>query len=112
MSHAESTHRRLYAQIPPMECVEGCTDCCGPIVFSAWEWAQVEDKRRAASVDCPYSVTGRCEIHDQRPMICRLFGTVDTDLMRCPHGRAPLQMLTEPEGAEIMRQYSEAGQRT
>ena len=30
-------HQRLYAAIPPFECIEGCTDCCGPVPWSAWE---------------------------------------------------------------------------
>ena len=42
--------------------------------------------------DCVPGPQG-CEVYDQRPLICRLFGT--TKSLPCPHGRGPEQ-LTEP----------------
>src|SRR5258708_28093736 len=29
--------RELYAQIPTFKCIEGCTDCCGPVAASREE---------------------------------------------------------------------------
>lgn len=66
-------HERLYARIPSFKCKEGCTDCCGPVPFSEWEWSRIKDKRKMdlATLICPYAVAGRCEIYEQRPLICR-----------------------------------------
>lgn len=31
----------LYASIPPVPCVPGCTDCCGPITMLPAEWERL-----------------------------------------------------------------------
>lgn len=103
-------HELLYSKIPSFGCKPGCTDCCGPIMFSKWEWDQVNDKRQVTLKDiktltCPYAVKGKCEIYGQRPLICRLFGAVDTPHLTCPHGCRPLWQITEEQGQEIMNDY-------
>ena len=101
---SENIIKRLRSEIPRMECRPGCSDCCGPIFFSAWEWSQVRDKRQATSPDakCPYVNTdGRCDIYEQRPIVCRLFGTVKTGIMACPYGCIPANPLTEEEVRRI-----------
>lgn len=104
----EKKHKQLYEKIPEFQCRPGCTDCCGIVPFSYWEWEQVKDKRKAdITLKCPYAVNGRCEIYEQRPLICRLFGTVDTVLLRCPHGYGPERLLTEEEAHKIMEEYRE-----
>lgn len=97
-------HKRLYKKIPGFKCKEGCTDCCGPIPFSRWEWGRIKDKRKAMSVSCPYSLNGKCDIYEKRPLICRLYGTVEGEL-ECPHGRKPAKMLTQDEAQRIMKEY-------
>jgi Fe-S-cluster containining protein len=99
----EQKHLDLYAQIPSFECKKGCCDCCGPVPFSKWEWEQVEDKRKATSLDCPYAVNGRCDIYEQRPLICRLYGTVQK--MKCPYGCKPEAYLSKESEIKIMEQY-------
>jgi len=96
-------HEALYKQIPGFKCKEGCCDCCGPIPFSPWEWSRVSDKRKAKSIDCPYATNGHCEIYEQRPLICRLYGTVKK--MQCPHGCGPVALLSERQEVEIMKEY-------
>jgi Fe-S-cluster containining protein len=100
------TLRQLYAKIPSFLCIEGCTDCCGPVPWTDVELAEIgrsappperSDKR------CPFSLSGRCDIHDRRPLMCRLYGAVED--LRCPHGRGPLQLLTVEEGHAIVRRY-------
>lgn len=99
-------HARLYKKIPSFRCIEGCTDCCGPVPWTEHELARVgldapprvgEDRR------CPFSLQGRCDIHDRRPFMCRLFGTVD-DLV-CPHGRGPLKRIATADGHDLVRRY-------
>jgi uncharacterized protein len=98
-------HQQLYDRIPKFECKKNCTDCCGPVPFSKWEWSRVKDKRKGTGLTCPYAVNGRCEIYDKRPLICRLFGTVED--LRCPHGQRPKKLLTKEEAYEILIEYSE-----
>jgi len=31
---------------PPVSCRWGCTDCCGPVPFSRWEWTQVPPEKK------------------------------------------------------------------
>jgi len=95
-------HEALYRQIPGFKCEKGCTDCCGPIPFTKWEWNRLSDKRRAKSITCPYAKNG-CEIYEQRPLICRLFGTVKS--MQCPYGCRPIVLLGERQEEEIMKKY-------
>ena len=105
-------HQQLYDKIPSFKCKPGCTDCCGPVPFSKWEWDRVSDKRHATPehikiLTCPYAVNGRCEIYEQRPLICRLFGAVDAPLMTCPHGCGPVGKLTDEQAREMMRIYTQ-----
>jgi len=103
-------HKQLYDKIPSFKCKPGCADCCGPVPFSRWEWGRVMDKRYAApaymkTLTCPYAVDGRCEIYEQRPLICRMFGAVDALLMACPHGCGPARKLTDEQAKEMLRVY-------
>lgn len=87
--------------IPKMECIEGCHECCGPVVFTKTEWDKVRIKRQAVSIHCPYITDNSCEIYDNRAILCRLFGVVER--MPCPYGMRPEQILTKDEEARILR---------
>lgn len=96
----------FHREIPPVPCIEGCTDCCGPVPFTLAEWARVPEKRQAThSRCCPYANNG-CDIYDQRPLVCRLFGAVaDEPLLECPHGRRAARPLTKQRRQEMMSKY-------
>lgn len=91
-------------QIPSFECIPGCHDCCGPVPFSKWEWSQIGDKREVISLDCPYMTKEGCAIYSQRPILCRLFGTVSR--MECPYGCKPSKLLSVKKEKELMVLYS------
>ncbi len=84
-------------QIPAFSCTPGCHDCCGPVTASSEEVAQLPIKSEAehaialADLSCPYLGENGCEVYDDRPLICRLYGT--TPSMLCPHGQKPEQMI-------------------
>jgi Fe-S-cluster containining protein len=103
---AAAVHAELYSKIPAFECIEGCTDCCGPVPWSAYELKQAglagPPPDRADDV-CVFSLAGRCDVHAARPLMCRLFGAVED--LRCPHGRGPLTLLPVEAGHEIVRRY-------
>jgi len=67
--------------------------CCGPVTASSEELARLPVKSEAehdaalAEYNCVHLGPNGCEVYDQRPLICRLFGT--TPRLPCPHGRGP-----------------------
>ena len=83
----------LRRQIPSFECVPGCHDCCGPVTTSPEEMSRLPRKtaaEQAAAMDelnCVHLGPQGCQVYDQRPLICRLFGT--TPNLPCPRGQGP-----------------------
>jgi Fe-S-cluster containining protein len=105
-SRVAEVHRQIYASIPGFECIEGCTDCCGPVPWSRFELKQAGLSRpppERADQRCPYSLAGNCGVHQARPLMCRLFGAVED--LRCPHGRGPLELLSTEQGHDLVRRY-------
>ena len=94
--------------IPSFECEPGCHDCCGPVTTSAEEMARLPRKSRAEQdaalerLDCVHLGPNGCTVYQERPMICRLFGT--TPRLACPRGRGPEQMI-EPQAEELVHQF-------
>ena len=88
-------HLRL--QIPSFACVRGCHDCCGPVTASSEEMSRLPVKSDAeheaalAEFNCVHLGPQGCTVYDQRPLICRLFGT--TPSLPCPRGNGPEQMI-------------------
>lgn len=106
LGKAARIHKQLYKKIPRFECIEGCTDCCGPVPWSTYELQQARLSAPPpdnADKTCDFAKGGRCAIHEHRPLMCRLFGTVDD--LRCPHGRGPLKRLSTETGHDIVRRY-------
>lgn len=92
--------------IPKMKCKITCSDCCGPIPFSKWEWEQIQNKKYSVNgVDCPYISFLGCEIYNDRPIMCRLFGTSKNDKIECPYGHIAVNPLSEEISRQIVRIY-------
>jgi Fe-S-cluster containining protein len=106
MSH-DKTLERLYAEIPYMECKEGCHDCCGIVPFSKEEWEAVEPKLKATDIHCPYISDEGCAIYENRPFMCRLFGTSKEKRMICPHGCRSLKLLTVRKTRRLVKKYQQ-----
>ncbi len=89
----------LRTRIPPFECKPGCHDCCGPVTASSEEMAELpvksdkEHEKALANFNCPHLGDNGCQVYDERPLICRLFGT--TPKLTCPNGCRPEQMIEE-----------------
>lgn len=98
------TIKYIKKQIPTFKCKPSCTDCCGVIVMSRWEWDLIEDKRTASGLTCPYASEKGCEIYEQRPILCRLYGVVKK--MQCPHGCSN-KILSAKKEAEIIEKYNQ-----
>lgn len=122
--------------IPEFKCVEGCSDCCGPVPMTRLEWLrlvkltgqndkQLESKfyegfRAGLSADESYyhaharcalldKATNKCTVYEARPAICQLFGDVEHERMVCPHGRRPEVKLTHEQAGAILDQVMALG---
>lgn len=95
----------LRQRIPTFRCVVGCHDCCGPVTASAAEVARLPARSEAAraaalgELNCVYLGAHGCEVYDERPLICRLFGT--TPRLACPNGKRPVYMIDARTEKEI-----------
>ena len=90
---------RIYRSVPTVECQGLCAQSCGPIDMSPTERRRIEalgvtippPARLLADMinnprggTCPALTDGRCSVYQDRPLICRLWGAVES--MPCPHG--------------------------
>jgi uncharacterized protein len=97
MNNTRERVDQLRQQIPNFSCVPGCHDCCGPVTATSEEMSRLPVKSDAehdaalAHWNCVHLGPHGCEVYDQRPLICRLFGT--TKSLPCPRGCGP-QTLT------------------
>jgi uncharacterized protein len=97
----------LYARIPKVKCRRGCSECCGPVIWSRLEWERLPEEMRknATSLRCPFSLPdGGCEVYELRPVVCRLFGVVKR--MACPYSGQE-RFLTKEEENAIIAAYSD-----
>lgn len=106
----KEVYKRLYKRLPNMKCKEGCTDCCGPVPFSKWEsdnakvdFDFVPGKTMFTEIHCKHICDGKCSIYENRPFMCRLYGT--TEKLKCPHGIFPEYQITDELSEELTEQY-------
>tara|TARA_R110001592_G_scaffold65716_2_gene201724 strand:+ start:3717 stop:4070 length:354 start_codon:yes stop_codon:yes gene_type:complete len=99
---------RLRERIPTFECVKGCHDCCGPVTTSSEEMSRLPIKSDADhdaalnDLSCVHLGPDGCTVYEERPLICRLFGT--TPHMACPNGCCPEDMV-EPDIERQVHHY-------
>ena len=101
---------RAYAAIPVVNCRGLCTDSCHSLVMTPAEQRRI---RAATGIRLPLvhaggpcgalDEDGRCQAYRERPALCRLFGSVDDPLMRCPFGCVPEGgLLDSDEGHRVL----------
>jgi len=105
----------IYAEIPRLNCRRLCQRACGPILATPAEIRYFEQNAGLAfpsafqlvdtgALSCPIlGIDGSCLAYRFRPLICRLWGVVDVDGMRCPHGCQPSRWLTDGEAKALLR---------
>jgi hypothetical protein len=112
----KALHEELYAQIPSMTCLSGCSNCCCIVRFSRYEVAQISTAkiiraifmrfRRATSQQCPYlTEDNRCGIYEVRPFVCRLYGTTEIERFKCPKGMRPEKLLSPEEAEKLINKF-------
>jgi hypothetical protein len=111
--------RSWYRQIPTMVCLPGCHDCCEGYAPSMLriEWTQIGHPGKISTgttfTSCPFLGEAGCEIYPRRPLICRVFGTVNrrqADALGafkayCPRGGAPDNPLPVAQALRIQADY-------
>jgi len=96
----------IYAALPSLDCRMLCHPACGPIVMSEREHERLTRAHGAREVEadlvCPYleRESGLCGAYEVRPLICRLWGLVET--MRCEWGCVPERYLTQAEAEALL----------
>ena len=104
----------LYALLPDMQCLPGCTECCRS--FGVPSRTRVEDERlrqylrdqgrvleQARDTSCPYVSAAGCTVYPVRPLTCRVYGVSASYL--CKLGARPLDLLHPDEEEEIFHLY-------
>lgn len=118
---ARATVKAVYKEIPRVACKGLCHDSCGSIPVTL---AELPIFKKALSgplqttfplgtdgdmpqgllvcgkdtLTCPALTEDlRCSIHENRPLICRLYGVVDQEKMICPHGCVPERWVKHDE---------------
>lgn len=104
--------QQAYTEVPDVACKGLCADACGVIAMSRVEYAHLtEQAGREPGVDgsgtCAVLVAGRCSAYEARPLICRLYGAVET--LRCPHGCVPARPLTSSRGRALIAKVGKLG---
>lgn len=104
----------LRTKIPSFKCIDGCTACCGPQIIHPEEERMIGFRypfvirrpQRIQSITCQYALRFfGCQVYEERPIVCRLFGTIKNANMQCPYRRRPGKFLTKKEELKIMRRY-------
>jgi len=98
----------LRDNIPKFKCVEGCHDCCGPVPTSSEEMSRLPVKTDAEhdaalnELTCVHLGPNGCEVYEERPLICRLYGT--TPQLLCPNDCRPEKMI-DPNIEEQIHEF-------
>ena len=91
----------LYSRIPKSTCKEECFKCCTNMIqFSPSEAIAMGGYEFNGL--CSHLKDGRCSIYENRPFVCRIFGT--SELLKCDDCN-PERFLSEAETNDIVHQY-------
>jgi Fe-S-cluster containining protein len=104
-----SVFETVYAKVPRLACQRRCQRSCVPISMTPFERARISTLTGrvpwtpSGHAACSLlDATGACGVYAVRPLICRLWGVVET--MRCPVGCQPERWLTEAEAESLYRE--------
>jgi uncharacterized protein len=95
-----------------------CVESCGPVPMSALEHARIRVRgvdipvidnalasiKQGVAPPCPALKDGRCTVYAVRPLLCRMWGAIET--MPCPYGCTVTPGLLMDEGAKILFERS------
>lgn len=111
---AERAVREVWGKAPNVRCKGLCTAYCGPVGWSKPE-ADVMKRHHVTlpkpdrEGTCSKLREGRCGIYRNRPLVCRLFGGVDSPLLECPHGCPVERVMSDAEAETLMNELLKIG---
>jgi hypothetical protein len=104
----------VYARIPVLRCKGLCQDTCGPVLATRHEVGLMERRGnqrfgwQLRTGHCTFlDDTGLCSCYRDRPLICRVWGTLASSA--CPFGCEPDQWLMPSQFEYLLAQVSEIG---
>lgn len=123
-SDIDAELQELYDQVPEVECKGLCHTSCGPIRLSNRERTRIkeasgitvpdadpQDFPLGEIPDCPaLTADKRCGAYEVRPMLCRLWGAVES--MPCEYGCRPKdgqRLLADEDGYRLIAESLSAG---
>ena len=85
---------REYLSSGSCKCKSGCFECCTKIFFTDSEKQRMDQSLRERGINeppnakgddyCEYlNENGQCSVYEERPIVCRAFGVVDTPFCFC-----------------------------
>ena len=94
--------KNLYEQIPASVCRSDCSKCCKDMI----QFSTSEEKNMGGYVwdgKCSHLQNGRCSIYQNRPFVCRLYGT--SAMLTC-EGCTPERLLSVEDTLSLVREYN------
>lgn len=106
------TLTELYARIPAIACKGLCHGSCGPVPATRKEVEQIERASvhpwgTVAGGTCSMLSAGRCTVYESRPLLCRLWGVVES--MPCLWGCVPERMMSDVESRFLIKLAGKIG---
>lgn len=109
----------IYAAVPKIECRKRCFAACSFIPLHVAELKRITDNSKVSIETmeymddpdvkmiktvgddrCPLLIFNECSVYELRPLICRMYGVVES--MRCQHGCVPERVLSNEEAGELI----------
>jgi len=99
----------LYAKVKKTHCTKGCTKCCGPVPMMGVEAKRLGLKQNYTKWDkdfrCQFASEDGCSVYENRPFVCRVFGTDTTSPISCPINKHLPVPHTEDDIIALMKEY-------
>ncbi len=104
----KSKLKAIYDQVPDAGCKGLCYHECSAIGMSKGELNEIvkeTGKKPAIRYEgsCIFLIDKRCSIYNFRPLICRLFGSVDSNNLKCPHGCLAKNPLKDQDSDKLIK---------
>lgn len=93
---------KIYEKIPHSKCKKGCFHCCTNMIQFTPSELKAMGGYEYNGV-CSHLKDGKCSIYENRPFVCRIYGT--SELLKCDNC-SPKKFLNEQETIELVHQYT------